>query len=46
LIALGAVFLLQNLNLAWLRWLDFDVLWPVLLIVAGLALLLRRVKGE
>ncbi|TEU19115.1 MAG: PspC domain-containing protein [Anaerolineales bacterium] len=46
LIVLGVVFLLQNLNLAWLRWLDFDVLWPVLLVVAGLALLLRRVKGE
>ncbi|MDH4137767.1 MAG: PspC domain-containing protein [Anaerolineae bacterium] len=46
LIVLGVVFLLQNLDLAWLRWLDFDVLWPVLLVVAGLALLLRRVKGE
>jgi hypothetical protein len=46
LIVLGVVFLLQNLNLAWLRWLDFDMLWPVLLVVAGLALLLRRVKGE
>lgn len=46
LTVLGVVFLLQNLNLTWLRWLDFDVLWPVLLIVAGLALLLRRVKGE
>jgi hypothetical protein len=40
------VFLLQNLHIAWLRWLDFDLLWPGLLIVAGLALLLRRVKGE
>lgn len=46
LIVLGVVFLLQNLDIAWLRWLNFDVLWPVLLVVAGLALLLRRVKGE
>jgi hypothetical protein len=35
----------KTLDIAWLRWLDFDVLWPVLLVVAGLALL-RRVKGE
>jgi hypothetical protein len=46
LIVPGVVFLLQNLDIAWLRWPDFDVLWPVLLIVAGLALLLHRVKGE
>jgi phage shock protein PspC (stress-responsive transcriptional regulator) len=46
LIVLGVIFLLQSLDIAWLRWLDFDVLWPVLLVVAGLALLLRRVKGE
>ncbi len=46
LIVLGVVFLLQSLNIAWLHWLDFDVLWPVLLIVGGVALLLRRVKGE
>jgi phage shock protein PspC (stress-responsive transcriptional regulator) len=45
LIVLGVVFLLQNLHIAWLRWLDFDLFWPGLLIVAGLTLLLRRVKG-
>lgn len=42
----GNAFLLQNLDIAWLRWLDFDVLWPVLPVLAGLAVLLRRVKGE
>jgi len=46
LIVLGVVFLLQNLDIVWLRWLDFDMLWPVLLVAAGLALLLRNVKGE
>jgi len=46
LIVLGAYFLLQNLNFPWLWWLRFGFLWPVLLIVAGLALLLRRAKGE
>lgn len=46
LIVLGVVFLLENLNFPWLWWLDLDVLWPLLLILAGLALLLRRAKGD
>ena len=46
LILLGVVFFLENLNFPWLRWLDFDVLWPLLLIVGGVVLLLRRVRGS
>lgn len=46
LIVLGIVVLLQNLNLPWLYWLDFGVLWPVLLIVGGLSVLLRHWRGE
>lgn len=46
LIALGGVFLLRSLDLPWLRWLSFDVLWPLLLIVAGIAIIWRRVKGD
>lgn len=42
LMLLGVVFLLQNLNLPWLNWLDFDVLWPILLILGGIALLRRH----
>jgi phage shock protein C len=45
LVVLGAVFLAQNMQIAWLRWLDFDVLWPLLLIATGIALIGRRVKG-
>jgi phage shock protein C len=45
LIVLGVVFFLQNLHLPWLRWLNLGALWPLLLIVAGLALLMRRVRG-
>jgi hypothetical protein len=45
LILLGAVFVLRMLDLPWLRGLDWDVLWPLLLIAAGVALLLRRAKG-
>jgi phage shock protein C len=46
LILIGAFYLLQNLNLPWLRWFNFDVLWPILLIVGGIALLVRRARGE
>ena len=42
LIGMGILLLLQNLDIAWLRWLSFDLLWPALLIVAGVALLVRR----
>ena len=46
LVAWGALYLLDHLQLSWLWWLDFDLLWPVLLILGGLALLLRRSGGE
>lgn len=45
LIVFGAIFLLQNMNIPWLRWLTIDLLWPVLLILGGLALIVRQVKG-
>lgn len=46
LILLGSVFFLQMLDLPWLNWIDWDVLWPLLLVAAGLALLWRRSKGS
>ena len=45
LVLLGIMFLAQNLQLVWLRWLDADVLWPLLLVLGGAALIWRRVKG-
>lgn len=42
LLILGGYYLLRNLGFEWLWWLDFDVIWPVLLIVAGIVVLLRR----
>lgn len=39
LIVLGILFLLQNLHI-W--WVDFGVLWPVLLIALGVYLLLKK----
>jgi uncharacterized integral membrane protein len=45
LVLLGLVFLGQNFQIVWLRWLDAGVLLPLLLIVAGVALIWRRRKG-
>jgi len=45
LILLGMIFLLRNLDFVWLRWFDWDQLWPLVLIAAGTALLWRRMRG-
>ncbi len=45
LILAGVYFLMRTLDLPWMRWLDFDLLWPALLVVAGVVLLWRRAKG-
>ncbi len=45
LIIIGSFWLVDNLNLPWLQWLDYDILWPILLIVGGVALLVRRAGG-
>ena len=42
LIILGVIYLIRNLDVPWLKWLDFDIIWPVLLIMAGIALLRRK----
>ncbi len=44
LIIIGCVVLIDNLNLPWLRWLDFGTLWPILLIIGGGLLILRRIR--
>jgi phage shock protein C len=44
LIGLGVIFLLENLH--WLWWFRMDVLWPALLILAGLLLIWSRLKGK
>jgi hypothetical protein len=43
LVVIGGYYLLQNLGL--LSWLRGDVLWPVLLILLGAYLLVRRNRG-
>jgi phage shock protein C len=46
LIALGLLIFVQNLHIPWLRWLNFDALWPLLLIAGGGVLLFRYRRGE
>jgi len=45
LIVAGVFFLIENLHIPWLWWLNFDLLWPLLLVAGGVALLVRSVKG-
>jgi hypothetical protein len=40
-ILLGAFWLIEQLNINWLWWWDFDTLWPVLLIFVGGVFLYR-----
>jgi len=42
LVLLGALVFLRRLDIPWLAWLDFDYLWPLLLILGGLVVILRR----
>lgn len=44
LVVLGILFLADNLNIWWLRWFNLDMLWPILLIAAGAALIWRRMS--
>lgn len=41
LILLGLFWLVEQLDLSWLWWWNFDVLWPLLLIIMGGILLFR-----
>lgn len=42
LILLGIAFLLKNLR--WFWWLDFDILWPLILIAIGVAIMVNRIR--
>ena len=46
LILVGIFYLLDNLNISWLSWLRWDVVWPVVLIAAGVLFLVRQFRGE
>lgn len=46
LVIFGLVALLRNLDIPWLFWLRFDLLWPILLILGGAVLIWRRMGGK
>jgi phage shock protein PspC (stress-responsive transcriptional regulator) len=46
LVAAGVFYLLQSLHLPWLFWLKQEYLWPVLLILAGAALVYRGFRKD
>ncbi|MCX6094471.1 MAG: PspC domain-containing protein [Candidatus Bipolaricaulota bacterium] len=45
LILIGVVFLLRNVGVSWARWIRLGILWPILPIGLGVALLWRRLQG-
>ena len=45
LVFLGSILFIDNLGISGLGWLSFDILWPILLIIGGGTLLLRRTQG-
>jgi hypothetical protein len=46
LIVLGFFALLDNLPWSWLHWLNWNFFWPVLLILGGIALIVRYFRKE
>ena len=42
LIVIGGFLFMDQMNFPWMRWFDFDILWPILLIAGGFVLLFRR----
>ena len=46
LILLGIVSLFENLNIEWLNWLDYGIIWPLLLIVGGIVWIFRGRQGD
>lgn len=44
LVFLGVALLLRNFGLWWAWWLRFEVLWPLILIAVGVALLWRHIR--
>jgi hypothetical protein len=40
LVILGTIFLLENLNI--IPWLNWSIIWPVILILAGLLMMKKK----
>jgi len=46
LVLAGGFFLLRQLHLPWLNWLDSGVIWAALILLAGIALLMKATRKE
>jgi phage shock protein C len=46
LIILGLLALLDNLPWSWLHWLNWNFFWPILLVLGGIALIVRYFRKE
>lgn len=46
LVLAGLLILVQNLHIPWLMWLRGEIMWPVLLIIGGAALLFRALRKD
>ena len=46
LVLAGGFFMVQQLDIPWLNWLDSGVLWAALILLAGVALLIRATRKE
>lgn len=44
LVIMGGILFLERLDLPWLVWLDMDIIWPMALILGGIALLVRQLR--
>jgi phage shock protein PspC (stress-responsive transcriptional regulator) len=46
LVLMGGFLVLKQLNVPWLTWLNSGVIWAALILLAGVALLVRGTRGE
>ena len=46
LVLMGGILILKQLNFSWLSWLNSGVVWAALILLAGVALLVRGSRGE
>lgn len=46
LVLAGGFLILKQLNFSWLTWLNSGVIWAALILLAGVALLVRGTRGE
>jgi phage shock protein C len=44
LIGLGVLFLIRQFGFLWADWVNWDLIWPVMLMVAGVVLLVRAIS--